>query len=119
MRGWGGGWGPEDWDLSGSRQRRENAATPPQCTLQPSGPPEALLEPFNTAVPWKGWGRCQHRKLIYRSGAAGSGMVTEGETEGLHQCRDVRNGAEVERRESEAENEPRALSGSTSALSSL
>lgn len=83
LRGWGrdDGEGAEDPDLRGSRQRRENAATPPQCTLQPSGPREARLGPFNAAVPWRGWGRCQHRKLIYRSGAAGFGTVTEDETE--------------------------------------
>ena len=78
------------------------------CSLLGPQRPAWSLEPFNAAVPWKGWGRCQHRKLIYQSGAAGAGTVTEGETEGRPQCRGVRNGAEIERRETEAENEPRA-----------
>lgn len=46
----------EDPDRRGSRQRRDNAATPPQRALQPPGSPEARLGPFSAAVPWWGVG---------------------------------------------------------------
>lgn len=67
-----------DPNKPGSRQRRDNAATPPQCTLQPAGPPEARVRPFPCSCALEGVGTVSSRKLIYRSGAAGSGTGTEG-----------------------------------------
>lgn len=122
LQGGRAGWGCEDEDRRGSRQRRNNAASnppPPQSSGQPAGPPEARLRRFPRSCALEGVGTVSGRKLIYRSGAAGSGTGTEGGPEGPTQCRGVRNGAEVEREETEAENGPGILPGSTCALPSL
>lgn len=72
MRGDGWGWG-EDPDRQGSRQRRDNATTPPPVHGKSPDPQEARLQ-----LCLEGVGTVSTGNLTAVPGAAGSGTGTEG-----------------------------------------